>query len=61
MAGDERISGSNLPQVAVDSEQVRQLAATADLPSNQPRELVRRHGNDPHKLEELAKSIKAVS
>jgi hypothetical protein len=50
-----------LPQVAIDDQQVRQLAATTDLPSRQARELVRRHGNDPRKLEELAKSINAAS
>ncbi|MER9301790.1 hypothetical protein NKJ06_00620 [Mesorhizobium sp. M0293] len=51
---------NTLPQVAID-DQVRQLAATADLPPNQARELVRRHGNDPRKLEELAKSINAAN
>ncbi|MER8571568.1 hypothetical protein NKH19_11000 [Mesorhizobium sp. M1338] len=53
-------SDNTLPQVAID-DQVRQLAVTADLPSNQARELVRRHGNDPRKLEELAKSINAAN
>jgi hypothetical protein len=52
---------NTLPQVAIDDRQVRQLAATADLPSKQARELVRRHGNDPRKLEELAKSINAAN
>ncbi|MBZ9776113.1 hypothetical protein [Mesorhizobium sp. CO1-1-8] len=50
-----------LPQVAIDDQQVQQLAATTDLPSRQARELVRRHGNDPRKLEELAKSINATN
>ncbi|MER9856203.1 MULTISPECIES: hypothetical protein [unclassified Mesorhizobium] len=50
-----------LPQIAIDDQQVRQLAATTDLPSRQARELVRRHGNDPRKLEELAKSINATN
>lgn len=50
-----------LPQIAIDDRQVAQLAATADLPSRQARELVRRHGNDPKKLEELAKSISAAN
>ncbi|TIX01876.1 MAG: hypothetical protein E5V59_03455 [Mesorhizobium sp.] len=52
---------NTLPQVAIDDRQVRQLAATTDLPSRQARELVRRHGNDPGKLEELARSINAAN
>jgi len=54
-------SDHTLPQLAIDDRQVRQLAATTDLPSRQARELVRRHGNDPGKLEELAKSINATN
>ncbi|WP_214471176.1 hypothetical protein [Mesorhizobium sp. dw_380] len=52
---------NTLPQVAIDDQQVRQLAAITDLPSRQARELVRRHGNDPRKLEELARSINAAN
>ncbi|ESY74933.1 hypothetical protein NKH57_12720 [Mesorhizobium sp. M1050] len=52
---------NTLPQVAIDDLQVRQLAVATDLPSKQARELVRRHGNDPKKLEELAKSINAAN
>lgn len=52
---------NTLPQVAIDDRQVRELAVTAHLPSKQARELVRRHGNDPAKLEELAKSINAAN
>ncbi|RUY17314.1 hypothetical protein EN984_29620, partial [Mesorhizobium sp. M7A.F.Ca.CA.004.12.1.1] len=36
-----------LPQVAIDDQQVRQLAATTDLPSRQARGLGRRHGQEP--------------
>ena len=41
--------------------EVQHLAETTDLSPNQARELLRRHGNDWKKLEEVAKIFKAES
>jgi hypothetical protein len=41
--------------------EVQHLAETSDLSPNQARELLRRHGNDWKKLEEVAKTFKAES
>jgi hypothetical protein len=41
--------------------EVQHLAETTDLSPNQARELLRRHGNDWKKLEEVAKTFKAES
>ena len=41
--------------------EVQRLAETTDLSPNQARELLRRHGNDWKKLEEVAKIFKAES
>ena len=44
---------------ANEDDRVRHLAETTDLSPNQARDLIRRHGNDPEKLEELARNFKA--
>ena len=41
--------------------EVKHLAETTDLSPNQARELLRRHGNDWRKIEEIAKTFKAES
>lgn len=43
----------------MDDELVRHLAETSDLSPLQALELVRLHGRDRRKLDELAKTIKA--
>ncbi|GLS31166.1 hypothetical protein SAMN04488498_1576 [Mesorhizobium albiziae] len=41
--------------------EVKHLAETTDLSPNQARELLRRHGPDWRKIEEVAKNYKAES
>jgi hypothetical protein len=41
--------------------EVKHLAETTDLSPNQARELLRRHGHDWRKIEEVAKTYKAES
>jgi len=39
--------------------EVKHLAETTDLSPNQARDLLRKHGNDWRKIEEVAKTFKA--
>lgn len=45
----------------MDDELVRHLAETSDLSPLQAVELIRLHGRDRHKLDEIAKTIKDES
>ena len=44
-----------------EDAQVLHLAETTDLSPNQARELIRKHGDDWRKIEEVAKTYKAES
>jgi len=49
------------PKLPTDDSLVRHLVETSDLSPLQAQELVRRHGHDRAKLEEIAKTFKAES
>ena len=49
------------PPLPTDDELVMHLVETSDLSPLQAAELVRRHGRDRRKLDELAKTYKAES
>ncbi|WP_395447903.1 DUF427 domain-containing protein [Aminobacter sp. UC22_36] len=50
-----------MPAMATDDSLVRHLVETSDLSPLQAQELVRRHGHDRAKLEEIARTFKAES
>jgi hypothetical protein len=47
------------PPLPTDDELVRHLTETSDLSPLQAAELIRRHGRDRRKLDELARTFKA--
>ncbi|MBA8908881.1 hypothetical protein [Aminobacter ciceronei] len=49
------------PTLPTDDELVMHLVETSDLSPLQAAELVRRHGRDRRKLDELARTFKAES
>jgi hypothetical protein len=47
------------PSAETDEEMAMHLAETTDISPKQARELIRRHRDEPEKLEQIAQSIKA--
>jgi uncharacterized protein (DUF427 family) len=54
-------SDADRPKLPTDDSMVRHLVETSDLSALQAQELVRRHGHDRAKLEEIAETFKAES